>query len=124
MGRQNMSGVTNMIFLFLFLQGILALVQNYFNKTYVPNWQNLECEQGHKYLFSEIVHNWEDSIAECRLYGGWLVDIKDQKEQNCLMRYGISQGYNDWFHTDANDQGSYGTWFTQAPTTMSHGFLR
>ena len=51
-------------------------------------------------IFSEIKHNWEDAIAECVLYGGWLVDVKDQKEHNCLMRYGISQGYNAWFHTD------------------------
>jgi len=100
-----------MISFFLFLFVIVGgSAQNDINKTYVPDWQQLECEQGHKYLFSEITHNWEDAIAECILYRGWLLDVKDQKEHNCLMRYGISQGYNEWFYTDVNDQSSYGTW--------------
>ena len=40
-------------------------------------------------------------------YGGLLVDVKDQKEHNCLMRYGISQGYNAWFHTDGKTKNTY-----------------
>ena len=28
-----------------------------------------------------------DAVAECELYGGWLVNIESLAEQNCLMRY-------------------------------------
>ena len=65
-----------------------------------PHWEDLECEAGHKYLFSEVKMNWEDARVECELYGGWLVDINSLQEQNCLMRHGNSQGYNVWYHTD------------------------
>merc|ERR1719391_1108022 len=74
------------------------------NKTYVPLWVDLECEEGHKYAFAEIFSTWEEAILECQFYGGWLVDVKDQKEHNCLMRYGTSQEFDDYYWTDANDQ--------------------
>ena len=51
-------------------------------------------QAGHKYLFSDITLNWEDAMAECQLYGGWLVNIGGQTEQNCLVRHGRSQGYS------------------------------
>ena len=85
----------------------------------VPQWQNLECQvnswsknfhlqydidckEGHKYLFSEITHNWVDAAAECELYGGWLVNIESLAEQNCLVRYGNTHGLNSWYWTDGN----------------------
>ena len=57
-------------------------------------------QAGHKYLFSDITLNWEDAMAECQLYGGWLVSIKRQAEQNCLVRHGRSQGYDTNYWTD------------------------
>ena len=58
-------------------------------------------QAGHKYLFNtEEGHTWEDAIAECQLYGGWLIDVTSLAEHNCLMRYGNSQGFENWFWTD------------------------
>ena len=42
---------------------------------------------GHKYLFSETDMTWEEARGECALYGGWLIDILDFHEQNCLLRH-------------------------------------
>merc|ERR1719342_1272461 len=39
--------------------------------SYIPKWENLECEVGHKYMFSDETHTWNEAIAECQLYGGW-----------------------------------------------------
>ena len=30
---------------------------------------------------------WEEARGECALYGGWLIDILDIHEQNCLLRH-------------------------------------
>ena len=67
-----------------------------------PRWEDLECEPGYKYLFSDIQVPWEDARVECELYGGWLVDINSLEEQNCLLRHGNAQGYDTWYHTDGN----------------------
>ena len=78
----------------------------------VPHWENLECEVnetnpvscqtfvtllfrftqvGHKYLFSTTWQTWHDAKLECELYGGFLLNLKDISEQNCLLRYYQSQ---------------------------------
>merc|ERR1711973_1023169 len=75
-----------------------------------PEWVDLECERGYKYLFSDLEVTWQDAIAECTLYGGHLVDVTSQQEHNCLVRYGRSKGLNTWYWIDANDQASKGTW--------------
>ena len=56
----------------------------------LPGWNDLECEEGHKYLFSDDLRTWHDARDECELYGGWLVDINSQREQNCLVRFAHS----------------------------------
>ena len=66
----------------------------------VVDWVNLECEDNHKYLFSDVVHSWFDAVAECQLYGGWLLSLGSLEEQNCLLRYGQSQGLDAWYWTD------------------------
>ena len=66
----------------------------------VPQWMNLGCEDNHKYLFSDVVHSWFDAVAECQLYGGWLLSLGSLEEQNCLLRYGQSQGLDAWYWTD------------------------
>ena len=39
-------------------------------------------------------------MGECVLYGGWLVQINDLKEYNCLLRYGAKEFKHEWFWTD------------------------
>ena len=67
----------------------------------VPAWQDLNCEAGHRYLFSEVKMTWEEARAECQLYGGWLVDLRSRREQNCLIRYAQAAGVTeDWYWHD------------------------
>ena len=66
-----------------------------------PEWQELHCEEGHKYLFSEVKMTWEEARGECQLYGGWLVDLRTRREQNCLLRYAQAAGVTeDWYWHD------------------------
>merc|ERR1711971_1113672 len=76
----------------------------------VPRWKDLECQKGHKYLFSEMTANWEDSRLECELYGGWLVNVGDLKECNCLMEHGLKEEILTWYWTDGNDVANSGVW--------------
>ena len=64
-----------------------------------PHWENLECQKGHKYLFSELSADWPEAYAECALYGGFLVNIGGIAEQNCLLRHASSQNYDNWYWT-------------------------
>ena len=41
-----------------------------------------------------------DAVAECELYGGWLVNIESLAEQNCLMRYAQKNSLFNNFWTD------------------------
>ena len=54
-------------------------------------------------MFSDITtdwpSDWTEAFAECELYGGWLVNIADIKEQNCLMTHASAQNYNTWYWT-------------------------
>ena len=107
--------LTCAVVLLSFVTLVLAVVDD----VTLPHWQNLECEvgdgslgqvcrlkvylncqKGHKYLFSEEVRSWLDAKEECELYGGWLVDIRSQAEANCLMRYGMSLGVCHGYWTD------------------------
>ena len=92
------------------------------DNTKVPHWENLECEvdylqsssssihsrtsqAGHKYLFSDELHSWDEARAECALYGGWLVNIGGVREQNCLVRFVDTMGWSAKYWTDgSNDQ--------------------
>jgi len=62
-------------------------------------WIYLECEKD-KYFFSEKLLSWKEAFEECKLFGGWLVNVGTQSEQNCLVDYGRAQNYNEWFWTD------------------------
>ena len=67
----------------------------------LPSWHNLNCEEGHKYLFSDETRPWQEARDECELYGGWLLDINSQREQNCLLRFAHSSGLHaGWFWHD------------------------
>ena len=67
----------------------------------LPGWEELQCEEGHKYLFSDTKHTWQDAREECELYGGWLLSINSLQEQNCLVRYAQTSGlHHGWFWHD------------------------
>ena len=67
----------------------------------LPSWHDLNCEEGHKYLFSDETSPWQDARDECELYGGWLLDINSQREQNCLVRFAKTSGlHHGWFWHD------------------------
>ena len=69
----------------------------------VPQWLDLECEDGHKYLFSEITMSWEEARGECALYGGWLVDLRTREEQNCILRGArAAEVIEGWYWHDGN----------------------
>ena len=70
----------NLRMLLIILSTVVTLASS------TPQWQDLNCEAGHKYLFSEVDMTWEEARGECELYGGWLVDLKSRKEQNCILR--------------------------------------
>ena len=70
---------------------------------------NMLSQEGHKYIFSEITHNWADSVAECEAYGGWLLNIESLAEQNCLLRYANNQGFENWYWTDGNEMSNFAT---------------
>ena len=50
-----------------------------------------------------MTHTWLDAIGECQLYGGWLVHITGLREYNCLLKYGISQGFENFYWTDGKN---------------------
>ena len=47
-------------------------------------------------------------MGECELYGGWLVQINNMKEYNCIMRHGIGAGLNSGYWIDVNDVADTG----------------
>ena len=57
-----------------------------------------------------MTHNWAESRAECELYGGWLVQINDLEEYNCLLSEGKGLGLSNWYWTDGNDVADAGIW--------------
>ena len=66
-----------------------------------PSWEDLQCEDGHRYLFSETSLSWSEAVEECSLYGGWLVSINSLQEQNCLLRHGQEAGLAEsWYWSD------------------------
>merc|ERR1719348_2771906 len=111
------------ILLFLFVGLNSHQIQaNKPSKAYFPQWENLECETGHKYLFSEETHNWYDSVAECALYGGWLVHIGNIDEQNCLLKYGNSQNFAAFYWTGAHSPDADGIFVHEYDNNYVHWF--
>ena len=41
-------------------------------------------------------------------HGGWLVQINNMEEYNCIMRYGIGAGFNSGYWIDVNDVANTG----------------
>ena len=52
------------------------------------------------------MHTWQDAKLECELDGGFLLNLKDISEQNCLMRFAQTQNQNidQWYWTDGIQQ--------------------
>merc|ERR1711879_309058 len=84
----------------------------------VPHWEDLQCEDGHKYLFSELSLSWDEAVGECSLYAGWLVSLNSLQEQNCLLKHAQAQGLTeDWYWTDATDTDAEGVFVHTATET-------
>merc|ERR1712062_471202 len=73
-----------------------------------PGWENLNCQPGHKYLFSEVELSWYGAREECELYGGWLLSIGSRQEQNCLLTHAQDNVRHAWYWHDATDQYTRG----------------
>ena len=85
----------------LILHGRTWNVRSNINQTsYESLTFNLILKEGHKYLFSDLTHNWGDAVTKCQSYGGWLLNIKSLEEQNCLVRYANTHGLSAWYWTD------------------------
>ena len=91
------------MFLKIFILSVSVSLLSLASSSSLPGWENLQCERGHKYLFSDVYHTWQDARDECELYGGWLLSINSQQEQNCLVRFAHSSGlHTGWFWHDGN----------------------
>ena len=66
---------------------VLVLVCWTVSGTSSSGWEDLQCEPGHSYLFSDVARTWQEAREECELYGGWLLSINSLQEQNCLVRF-------------------------------------
>merc|ERR1712126_182421 len=84
-----------------------------------PSWVDLECQAGHKYLYSDDELIWEEARARCELFNGWLVDIGDVHEQNCLMKHALATDelHNYYYWTDVNDLETTGVWMHASTDT-------
>ena len=69
----------------------------------LPDWVPLDCEWdvgvdgGHQYFFSDTKLSWFDASDECNLYGGYLLALGSQYEQNCLLKYGKTANIANWY---------------------------
>ena len=91
------------MFVKIFILSVSVSLLSLASSSSLPGWENLQCERGHKYLFSDVSHTWQDARDECELYGGWLLSINSQQEQNCLVRFAHSSGlHTGWFWHDGN----------------------
>merc|ERR1719481_390088 len=110
-----------------FIQVFLYISLCYGSK--VPHWEEIQCQTGHKYLFSEDTKSWTAAKVECELYGGWLVDIGSMEEYYCLIKFARAQQLFQWWWHDGNDieeegiychaDGRYISWFP--PKWMDDG---
>merc|ERR1712154_368960 len=91
----------------LFAIGVLSASVS---SSFLPQWQELNCEANHKYLFADVTHTWQDAREECALYGGWLLSIDSMQEQNCLLKYAKTNVQSGWFWHDATDSETEGVY--------------
>merc|ERR1711936_418529 len=77
-----------------------------------PSWQEVECryDTKTKYLFSELSLTWEEAKGECQLYGGWLLNLNNLVEQNCLLKHAVTNEISGWFWHDGNGIEIEGLW--------------
>ena len=85
----------------MYTSSLLSILSLVLSVSSVPDWEDLECEDGSRYLFSEVSLSWSEARGECSLYGGWLVSLNSLQEQNCLLRHAQTRGLSeDWYWTD------------------------
>ena len=79
---------------------VLVLVCWTVSGTSSSGWEDLQCEAGHRYLFSDVARTWQEAREECELYGGWLLSINSLQEQNCLVRFAKTSVQDGLFWND------------------------
>ena len=85
------------------MMNILVLFVSVLLSLSLAEWQDLHCEPGHRYMFSDLRLTWQEAREECQLQGGWLVDLRSRTEQNCLLRYAKTAGVpEDTYWHDGN----------------------
>merc|ERR1711935_459101 len=80
-------------------------------------WHNLNCEQGHKYFFSDDKLRWGLAIHGCERMGGWLLQIKSIDEQNCVVKYAQNHNKLNWWFHDGNDISHEGVFMHKTDNT-------
>ena len=54
----------------------------------VPDWHyDTRCGDQKKYFFSNETKKWEDAHGWCLKLDGYLLELDDREEQNCLLKY-------------------------------------
>ena len=76
---------------------ILSLVVTSSTSSSLPDWVSLNCDGDHQYFFSDQKLSWFDASNECNLYGGYLLALDSQYEQNCLLKYGKTANIANWY---------------------------
>ena len=70
-------------------------------KSTTPNWVHIDkCDPNqnlHQYLFSEDAKNWNDAGATCELFGGYLVQIENRHENNCILYHALTNGLHQGY---------------------------
>ena len=62
------------IFLILLLGNMVSIFAIKSNSS-APHWETLDCQPGHKYLYSENKMTWPDARVEGELYLAYLFEI-------------------------------------------------
>ena len=63
----------------------------------LPDCVSLNCDGDHPYLFSDQKLSWFDASDDCNMYGGYLLALNSQYEQNCLLKYGKIANIANWY---------------------------
>ena len=76
---------------------LMLFVMRVSSRNLLPDWVSLDCDGDHQYFFSDQKLSWSDASDECNLYGGYLLAIDSQYEQNCLVKYGKTENLAHWY---------------------------
>ena len=88
--------ITTVILLFAIILTVKSFKITKVDKSFSPHWVSL-C--GHQYLFSEEITDWTNAREMCKLLGGYLVQIENLHENNCILLHAQNNGLHSWWWT-------------------------